>query len=42
MKKPLQMLVFSALGLVALPRTADACDCVSGRVRTGGNEQWGI
>ena len=32
MKKRLQMLVFSALGLVALPRTADACDYVSGRV----------
>ena len=32
MKKRLQVLVFSALGLVALPRTAHACDCVSGRV----------
>ena len=28
MKKLLQMLVFSALGLVALPRTADACGTI--------------
>ena len=32
MKKRLQMLALSALGLFALPRTADACDCVRGRV----------
>jgi hypothetical protein len=32
MKKQLQMLVLSALGLFALPRPADACDCVRGRV----------
>ena len=31
MKKQLQMLVLSALGLFALPRAADACDCVHGR-----------
>jgi len=28
MKKPLQMLVLGALGLLALPRIADGCDCV--------------
>jgi len=32
MKKQLQMLVLSPLGLLALPRNADACDCVRGRV----------
>jgi hypothetical protein len=32
MKKRLQLVVFSALGLFALPRPADACDCVRGRV----------
>ena len=32
MKRQLQMLVLSALGLFALPRTAHACDCVRGRV----------
>lgn len=32
MKKQLQMLVLSVLGLFALPRTAHACDCVRGRV----------
>jgi hypothetical protein len=32
MKKQLQVLVLSALGLFALPRTADACDCARGRV----------
>jgi hypothetical protein len=32
MKKQLQMIVLSALGLFALPRPADACDCVRGRV----------
>src|SRR2546428_5466260 len=31
-KYQLRMLVISALGLFALPRTADACDCVGGRV----------
>ena len=31
-KKQLRMLLLSALGLFALPRTADACDCVRGRV----------
>jgi len=32
MKNRLQVLVFSALGLVAFPGTAHACDCVGGRV----------
>jgi hypothetical protein len=32
MKKRLRMLVLSALAVFALPRIADACDCVSGRV----------
>ena len=32
MKKLLHLFVLSALGLFALPRTADACDCVRGRV----------
>jgi hypothetical protein len=32
LKKPFQMLMLSALGLFALPYTADACDCASGRV----------
>ena len=31
MKKQLQILIVSALGLFAGPRTADACDCVRGR-----------
>jgi len=31
-KNQLRMLVVSALGLFALPLTADACDCVGGRV----------
>jgi hypothetical protein len=32
MKKPWLMLVLGALGLFVLPRTADACDCVTNRV----------
>jgi len=31
-KDQLRVLLISALGLFALPRTADACDCVRGRV----------
>jgi hypothetical protein len=31
MKKLLHMLILGALGLFALPCTADACDCVRGR-----------
>jgi hypothetical protein len=31
-KKQLQVLVLSALGLFAVPHTADGCDCVRGRV----------
>ena len=31
MKKQLQLVVLSALGLLALPRTVDACDCVRNR-----------
>src|SRR5262245_40449893 len=32
MKKTLPMVAFTAIGLFALPSTADACDCVGGRV----------
>jgi hypothetical protein len=32
MKKPLLMLVLGVLGLLALPRAADACSCVRNRV----------
>ena len=30
--RPLQVLVLSAVGLFALARTADACQCANGRV----------
>src|SRR5262245_23488182 len=32
MKKLFRMLIFSALGLFALPYSTDACDCARGRV----------
>ena len=32
MKKTLPMVILTAIGLFALPCTADACDCVGGRV----------